>query len=97
MPRLLPRLPACPLVLPAGPLPAGCPPTGADDAAPGPTARPPSRSPIVVDGRPPCATTRPDGWETGREVFAEAVRRTPSLTVALTLGGSSEPRAGLSG
>ncbi|MFE9923613.1 barstar family protein [Streptomyces sp. NPDC005774] len=52
---------------------------------------------IVVDGRLPYATARPEEWATAREVFAEAVRRTPSLAVALTLGGSSQPRADLPG
>lgn len=52
---------------------------------------------IVVDGWLPYATARPEEWETAREVFAEAVRRTPSLTVALALGGSSQPRADLPG
>ncbi|MEV7861480.1 barstar family protein [Streptomyces hirsutus] len=53
--------------------------------------------PIVVDGLLPYATARPAEGETAREVFAEAVRRTPALTVALTLGGSSQPRADLPG
>ncbi|MFF3930905.1 barstar family protein [Streptomyces hirsutus] len=53
--------------------------------------------PIVVDGRLPYATARPAEGETAREVFAEAVRRTPALTVALTLGGFSQPRADLPG
>ncbi|WP_406352446.1 barstar family protein [Streptomyces sp. NBC_01635] len=52
---------------------------------------------IVVDGRLPYATARPAEWETAREVFAEAVRRAPALTVALALGGSSQPRADLPG
>ncbi|MFE7172177.1 barstar family protein [Streptomyces sp. NPDC057616] len=35
------------------------------------------------------AKARPDEWETAQEVFAEAADRTPALSVALALGGSS--------
>ncbi|MFE2513530.1 barstar family protein [Streptomyces naganishii] len=35
------------------------------------------------------AEARPQEWETAQEVFAHAMRSMPSLTVALTLGGSS--------
>ncbi|MHC3471714.1 barstar family protein [Streptomyces sp. 7R007] len=38
---------------------------------------------IVVRGWQPYATARPDEWETARDVFAEAVDRTPALTVKL--------------
>ncbi|WP_217239589.1 barstar family protein [Streptomyces sp. AC555_RSS877] len=44
---------------------------------------------IVVRNWQPYAKARPDEWETAREVFAEAADRTPALSVALTLGGSS--------
>ncbi|CAL9606226.1 barstar family protein [Streptomyces pilosus] len=48
---------------------------------------------IVVHGWRPYAGARPEEWATAREVFAEAADRTPSLTVALALGGSSEYRS----
>ncbi|MFI0811524.1 barstar family protein [Streptomyces echinatus] len=44
---------------------------------------------IVVRGWRPYAGARPDEWRTAEEVFAEAVDRTPALTVVLALGGSS--------
>ncbi len=44
---------------------------------------------IVVRNWQPYAKARPDEWETAREVFAEAADRTPALSVALALGGSS--------
>ncbi|GGX88155.1 barstar family protein [Streptomyces fructofermentans] len=43
---------------------------------------------LVVAGWQPYARSRPDEWETAREVFTEAAERTPALTVALELGGS---------
>ncbi|MFI6655506.1 barstar family protein [Streptomyces sp. NPDC050523] len=43
---------------------------------------------VVRDWRP-YAKARPDEWETAQEIFAEAADRTPALSVALTLGGSS--------
>ncbi|WAX81083.1 hypothetical protein [Streptomyces sp. KMM 9044] len=47
-----------------------------------------------ADRRSSVAGLRDHVWEeTAREVFAEAVRRAPSPTVALTLGDSSEPGA----
>ncbi|MFG2787873.1 barstar family protein [Streptomyces sp. NPDC048419] len=45
---------------------------------------------LVVRGWRPFAKARPDEWETAQEVFAEAADRTPALSVALALGGSSE-------
>jgi RNAse (barnase) inhibitor barstar len=45
---------------------------------------------VVVRGWQAYATARSEEWATAREVFAEAADRTPSLTVALALGGSSE-------
>ncbi|MEV2215233.1 barstar family protein [Streptomyces sp. NPDC050997] len=44
---------------------------------------------IVVRNWQPYANARPDEWRTAREVFAEAADRTPALSVALALGGSS--------
>ncbi|MEU3828622.1 hypothetical protein GT045_17920 [Streptomyces sp. SID486] len=44
---------------------------------------------IVVRGWRPYAEARPEEWRTAEEVFAEAVDRTPSLTVVLALGGTS--------
>ncbi|MFJ7137059.1 barstar family protein [Streptomyces fungicidicus] len=44
---------------------------------------------IVVGGWRAYARARPAEWATAQEVFAEAAGRTPSLTVALALGGSS--------
>jgi hypothetical protein len=44
---------------------------------------------LVVQGWKPYAKARPDEWETAQEVFAEAADRTPALSVALALGGSS--------
>ncbi|MER6980052.1 barstar family protein [Streptomyces carpinensis] len=44
---------------------------------------------LVVRGWRAYAEANPDEWRTAREVFAEAADRTPALTVALTLGGSS--------
>ncbi|MFI6563472.1 barstar family protein [Streptomyces sp. NPDC050534] len=43
---------------------------------------------VVRDWRP-YAKARPDEWETAQEIFAEAADRTPALSVALALGGSS--------
>ena len=45
---------------------------------------------IVVRGWQGYAAARPEEWATARDVFAEAAGRTPSLTVTLALGGSSE-------
>jgi hypothetical protein len=45
---------------------------------------------LVVRGWRPFAKARPDEWETAQEVFGEAADRTPALSVALALGGSSE-------
>ncbi|AWW40619.1 hypothetical protein ADL00_21865 [Streptomyces sp. AS58] len=44
---------------------------------------------VVVRDWRPYATARPDEWRIAEEVFAEAVERTPSLTVSLALGGTS--------
>ncbi|AYL34995.1 barstar family protein [Streptomyces fungicidicus] len=44
---------------------------------------------IVVDGWRAYARAHPAEWATAQEVFAEAAGRTPLLTVALALGGSS--------
>ncbi|MEU6552703.1 barstar family protein [Streptomyces sp. NPDC046915] len=44
---------------------------------------------IVVRHWQGYARTRPEEWKTAREVFTEAADRTPALSVALTLGGSS--------
>jgi|tagenome__1003787_1003787.scaffolds.fasta_scaffold17642567_2 hypothetical protein len=52
---------------------------------------------IVVHNWRPYAESRPDEWETAREVFAEAADRTPALTVALALGGSSQHPSDLPG
>ncbi|WP_055492898.1 barstar family protein [Streptomyces sp. TP-A0356] len=52
---------------------------------------------LVVRGWQQYAKARPDEWETAREVFSEAVDRTPELSVALALGGSHEDPADLPG
>ncbi|MFC8713703.1 MULTISPECIES: barstar family protein [unclassified Streptomyces] len=44
---------------------------------------------LVVVGWRSYAEARPEEWRTAREVFAQASQRTPALTVALALGGSS--------
>ncbi|MEU3414294.1 MULTISPECIES: barstar family protein [unclassified Streptomyces] len=44
---------------------------------------------IVVHGWRPYAGARPEEWRTAEEVFAEAADRTPALTIALALGGTS--------
>ncbi|MFI1765638.1 barstar family protein [Streptomyces sp. NPDC020800] len=44
---------------------------------------------VVVRGWRPYAEAQPDEWRTAQDVFAEAVDRTPALTVVLALGGSS--------
>ncbi|WP_318204587.1 barstar family protein [Streptomyces sp. SCL15-4] len=44
---------------------------------------------IVVHGWRPYAGARPEEWRVAEEVFAEAADRTPALTVALALGGTS--------
>ncbi|MEU6669939.1 barstar family protein [Streptomyces sp. NPDC046727] len=44
---------------------------------------------IVVRGWRAYAEAEPDEWRIAEEVFAEAADRTPALTVALALGGSS--------
>ncbi|MBX7554456.1 barstar family protein [Streptomyces sp. NPDC004232] len=44
---------------------------------------------IVVRGWQPYAEARPKEWRIAQDVFTEAVDRTPSLTVALAVGGSS--------
>ncbi|WP_324788595.1 barstar family protein [Streptomyces sp. H51] len=44
---------------------------------------------VVVRNWRPYAEARPAEWRTAREVFAQAVDRTPGLSVALALGGSS--------
>ncbi|MCZ0990214.1 MULTISPECIES: barstar family protein [Streptomyces] len=44
---------------------------------------------VVVRGWQPYAEARPDEWRTAQDVFAEAVDRTPALSVVLALGGSS--------
>lgn len=45
---------------------------------------------LVVRGWRAYAEARPQEWATAQEVFAEAADRTPSLTVALAVGGSAE-------
>ncbi|MFI5975840.1 barstar family protein [Streptomyces sp. NPDC051452] len=45
---------------------------------------------ILIRGWQPYAEARPGEWRTAQEVFGEAVDRTPSLTVLLALGGSSQ-------
>ncbi|MFG2513802.1 barstar family protein [Streptomyces sp. NPDC048584] len=45
---------------------------------------------VVVRGWRAYAAARPEEWRTAQDVFAEAADRTPSLTVALALGGTSE-------
>ncbi|MET8894521.1 barstar family protein [Streptomyces albogriseolus] len=45
---------------------------------------------LVVRGWRAYADARPQEWATAQEVFAEAVARDPSLTVALAVGGSAE-------
>ncbi|MFS4097382.1 barstar family protein [Streptomyces sp. AF1A] len=44
---------------------------------------------VVVRHRQAYATARPQEWQTAREVFSQAMRVTPALTVALALGESS--------
>ncbi|MFJ5034092.1 barstar family protein [Streptomyces sp. NPDC088560] len=44
---------------------------------------------IVVRGWQPYAEAQPKEWRIAQDVFTEAVDRTPSLTVALAVGGSS--------
>ncbi|WP_367324590.1 barstar family protein [Streptomyces sp. HUAS ZL42] len=44
---------------------------------------------VVVRNWRPYAKAQPGEWEIAQEVFAEAANRTPALTVALALGGSS--------
>ncbi|MFF7750614.1 barstar family protein [Streptomyces sp. NPDC007971] len=44
---------------------------------------------VVVRGWRPYAEAQPAEWRTAQDVFAEAVDRTPALTVVLALGGSS--------
>ncbi|MFF4802125.1 barstar family protein [Streptomyces sp. NPDC001351] len=44
---------------------------------------------VVVRNWQPYATLRPEEWKVAREVFSAAMERTPALTVALALGGSS--------
>ncbi|MET8562991.1 barstar family protein [Streptomyces flaveolus] len=44
---------------------------------------------VVVRGWEGYAKQRPQEWQTAQEVFTHAVRVTPSLTVALAVGGSS--------
>jgi RNAse (barnase) inhibitor barstar len=44
---------------------------------------------IVVQEWRPYAKARPEEWEIAEEVFSEAAGRTPALSVALALGGSS--------
>ena len=44
---------------------------------------------VVVRGWQPYADASPEEWRTAREVFGEAVDRTPSLAVVLALGGTS--------
>jgi hypothetical protein len=45
---------------------------------------------VVVTGWQAYERARPDEWQVAREVFAEAVDRTPELSVALALGGSHQ-------
>ncbi|MFJ8636549.1 barstar family protein [Streptomyces sp. NPDC093568] len=52
---------------------------------------------IVVRNWRPYAKARPGEWETAQDVFAEAVERTPSLSVLLALGGSSKGASDLLG
>ncbi|MFJ1973474.1 barstar family protein [Streptomyces sp. NPDC087903] len=52
---------------------------------------------IVVRNWRPYAHARPDEWETAQEVFGEAADRTPGLSVALALGGSSQGPSDLPG
>ncbi|MFI1163972.1 barstar family protein [Streptomyces sp. NPDC020801] len=44
---------------------------------------------VVVRGWRGYAEANPGEWRTAQDVFAEAADRTPALTVALSLGGSS--------
>ncbi|MEU5593871.1 barstar family protein [Streptomyces sp. NPDC020298] len=44
---------------------------------------------LVVRDWQTYARARPEEWRTARELFTEAADRTPALSVALTLGGSS--------
>ncbi len=44
---------------------------------------------VVVRNWQPYAQARSDEWSLAQDVFTEAVVRTPSLSVALALGGSS--------
>ncbi|MED7820647.1 barstar family protein [Streptomyces chiangmaiensis] len=52
---------------------------------------------LVVRGWQRYATVRPEEWGVAREVFSEAVERTPGLSVALALGGSHENPVDLPG
>ncbi|WP_030738064.1 barstar family protein [Streptomyces sp. NRRL S-31] len=45
---------------------------------------------LVVRDWQAYARTRPEEWETAREVFEHAMGVTPALTVSLALGGSSQ-------
>src|SRR5437879_4658259 len=45
---------------------------------------------VVVTGWQTYAKVRPDEWKVARDVFSEAVDRTPELSVALALGGSHQ-------
>ncbi|OIK08268.1 barstar family protein [Streptomyces monashensis] len=44
---------------------------------------------VVVTDWQGYAKARPEEWETAQEVFSQAMRVMPTLTVALALGGSS--------
>ncbi|MDI1456192.1 barstar family protein [Streptomyces sp. NPDC003388] len=52
---------------------------------------------LVVRDWQAYAQARPEEWETAQEVFAHAMRIAPALTVALALGGSSQPPSGGAG
>ncbi|WP_225821918.1 barstar family protein [Streptomyces naphthomycinicus] len=52
---------------------------------------------IVVRGWRAYAAAEPDEWRIAEEVFEEAADRTPALTVALVLGGSSQGPSGRPG
>jgi RNAse (barnase) inhibitor barstar len=45
---------------------------------------------VVVRNWQPYAKARPEEWEIAQDVFTEAVDRAPSLSVLLSLGGSSK-------
>ncbi|MGQ4417209.1 barstar family protein [Streptomyces sp. SAS_269] len=49
---------------------------------------------LVVRGWQAYAKARPEEWETAQDVFSHAMRVMPALTVALVLGGSSQPPSG---